>query len=221
MGAARTKKVWIRCNKREYSREHVGAVVALQELSRSETAEVRTISLHPRDDAIERTATAIATAKKLMIIRRRLGSGTAMKHLYVPLDVASTFISHLQPARNADRTIRGGESVHAVEEQERVASGVTGDAGDVASALAFAAAGLGAAASDASWATLAFVMAAPKPASFESGSACSERVRMTHEVEYERHHFKGQVHRRLTKGWHGLCLKLGARVANEQLSLRR
>ena len=66
-----------------------------------------------------------------------------MKHLYVPLDVASTFISHLQPARNADRTIRGGESVHAVEEQERVASGVTGDAGDVASALAFAAAGLG------------------------------------------------------------------------------
>ena len=44
MGAARTKKVWIRCNKREYSRQHVGAVVALQELSRSETAEVRTIS---------------------------------------------------------------------------------------------------------------------------------------------------------------------------------
>ena len=141
-----------------------------------------------RDDAIERTATA--TAKKNMIIRRRLGSGTAMKHLYVPLDVASTFISHFQPVWNAEKTIRGGESVHAVEEQEREASGVTGDAGDLASASAFAAAGLSAAASDASRVTFTFLMAVPKPASLESGSACSERVTTTQEVEYERRHLK-------------------------------
>ncbi len=167
-----------------------------------------------RDDVIERTATA--TAKKKMIIRRRLGSGTATKHLYVPLDVASTFISHFQPVQNAEITIRGGESEHAVEEQEREASGVIGDAGDVASASAFAAAGLGAAASDASRVTLTFLMAVPKPASLESGSACSERVTKTHEVEYERRQFEGEVHRRLTKGWHGLCLKLGARLGDAQ-----
>lgn len=114
--------------------------------------------------------------------------------------------------------------MHAEGEQERQASGVTGDAGDVASSSAFAAAGLGAAASDASRVTLTFLMAVPKPASLESGSACSERVTTTQEVEYERRHLKVKCTAALRKDGMGYAKNSepawGTR-RNEQLSLRR
>ena len=37
---------------------------------------------------------------------------------------------------------------------------------------------------------------------------------MLYDVEYERRHFGDQVHHRLTKGWHTLCLVLQAGVGD-------
>ena len=189
------------------------------------------------------------TAKKMMVVRRRLGKGTALKRLYVPLDLASTFMPPLPPFCDNEKSAREGDKGREEEEEAGDGEGSGGACGGAAAAAATAAdAGVAAptgtaagaaagsnaanssisinsAASGSSRMILTFVAVASECQRRFSGCldiepSCSEYVMTTHEVEYERRHFGNQVHYRLTKGWRSLCLILGASVG-DILEMRR
>ena len=187
---------------------------------------------HPRGDGMATTATATATesAKEILVMRRRLSNGTALKRLYVPLNLASAFMPPLSPFRANAKRRRVGDKGGAEDEE------VGGDGEESAGACGSGpAAGASAAADDddddaaaaadsksnaasAARMTLTFVAVSADfgclPRGAGSGVSGEEELMTTHEVEYERRQFGDQVHHRLTKGWHAMCLSLRASVGD-------
>ena len=175
-----------------------------------------------------------------MVIRRRLSNATALRRLYVPLDVACAFMPPL-PSPHFGAESKGSGPTAAAAASAICAPSGAGSAGSSKAA--------GAAASSISRTTVLFAVEAEdsragpsagissggggmddsgdptggvqggdalpevSPSDKQAAAATTETT-TTHEVEYERRHFGDQVHHRLTKGWYTVCSMLGARVGD-------
>jgi len=167
----------------------------------------------------KRPATAMP---KKTVIRRRLGNGTALKRLYMPLELAAAFMPPLaSPFAGKERQGVGGRKGKGGKEGG-------GGRGGAAAAAAAACAGSNDATSFVSRMTMTFVVVLREPAHLDGdvnggGDAGYPALNTTtHEVEYERRHFGEQVHHRLTRGWPAVCSVLGARVGDVlEMSRRR
>jgi len=113
---------------------------------------------------------------------------------------------------------RGGAEEEEGGDGEESAGACGTGPGAAAAAPAAAVGSSSSSTSNATRMTLIFVVVAPDfgclPGGVGSGAGCSDRFVTKHEVEYERRQFGDQVHHRLTKGWHALCLNLGASVGD-------
>lgn len=113
-------------HKKKYNRDLLVAIFALQELSRSDAVGSHGISLATNitDDVIETIVTA--TEKEITIMRRSLGNGTALKRLYVSLELASTFMPPLPPFRvHQGKSNERGEDQKTKKQEEKVVAPAT------------------------------------------------------------------------------------------------
>jgi hypothetical protein len=200
--------------------------------------------------------TAMATKNFKIVVKRQLSNATSLKRLYVPVDMASTFMPPLPSLRFCKKGIkevrncqRGGEG----QAGGRVAGKGAGSAGSKAAAapsfsrmtVSFAVTAEAGPLlfdndisapvvdNDSSGPVVNNESSGPVSANNTSSSPAGAAVddddlgqptergdeklatsMMLYDVEYERRHFGDQVHHRLTKGWHTLCLVLEAGVGD-------
>ena len=158
-----------------------------------------------------------------MVVRRRLSNETALKRLYVSMELSSTFMPALPSPYDGvrkGRGTKGGKSRRRGNAGGYEGGGKGGGGKSRASGSKDNAASI-------SRTTVVFAVVAQEFTDVFDGKSRDgvvelkngeahyiERVASVHHVEYERRHYGDQVHHRLTKGWWTVCLILGARVGD-------